>query len=684
MHVDKKYLTELINRIPDKPPLDSITEFIVENRVMPPGTPFPGVIDITRTPFTVEWMENMSPASTVQHQIIMKAAQIAATWTVENIIGYYMKIQPTAIMYVSATQDLLEKWGTKRLEPMIDSMGIREIIMEATEQTWSKRSRRTGDKTFSKQFIGGFLEMASSQSPASLRSDSIRLLIIDETDGAPANLRSGEGNFIKVAENRTKSYGHRKKITALSTPTTVQASLIAPMHKEGDKREFMMPCPLCGESASFYWLPDEGSYGLRADTKAGEIKKVYYLCYHCRDAIFETEKHGMMNAGEWEPTAEKASNVKRSYSINTLYAPPGAVNWMDYYKEFEKSKDDPELFKAFTNLYGGQPYREQGQRPKPEAIINLRGGYAMGTVPKGVLFLTIGADVQEGKEELRKLTNKQVEDYLRDGGRPEDLPRIELEVLGHGAGYRTWSIEYKVFYGSVTNPFIGAWENCYQWQKDTGLRYQRADGRVFIPTVQFYDSGDGNIVDAVYGFTGREFLTPCFPCKGSKPMNLKDDPHADKTDEMSNRNFDRYRYKITGSQRLYLITTNYYKKKIYNSLNNVKRSPGRVNPPGYYDFPREYGLKGTYLEDYFKGLSAEEQLSNGSFYQSRRRNEPLDCKVYALCGGDVYLETQVKTLRAAAQKSGMTPKQSESVINVVYVLKKLIKDSENQGYYVDG
>jgi len=121
----------------------------------------------------------------------MKSAQVAATFSIEGIIAYWMKEHPAAILYMSATQVLLEKWATKRLEPMIDSCGIRSKIIENKEDMFGAKSRRTGDKVFSKQFVGGFLEMASAQSSSSQRSDSIRVLIRDEIDGAPKHLTSG-------------------------------------------------------------------------------------------------------------------------------------------------------------------------------------------------------------------------------------------------------------------------------------------------------------------------------------------------------------------------------------------------------------------------------------------------------------------------------------------------------------
>jgi phage terminase large subunit GpA-like protein len=663
--------------MPSEPPSPSISDFVESNRLMPPGTPFPGLVDLSLTPYAREWMDNMAPYSGIQHQAILKAAQVAATFAIENIIGYWMKELPAAIMYMSGSRELLEEWGTKRLEPMIDSMGIRDLIISQAEQTFSKSSRRTGDKMYSKQFIGGFLKLVSAQAAASQRSDSIRVLIRDETDSAPAELKTGEGDYMTVSAARTKFFGERKKITDLSTPTTYDQSVIFPLYENGDRREYRVPCPLCGKYQPLYWLPEEGNFGLRADTTAGMIISAYYLCDYCHDAIFDTKKRDMFNAGKWEPTAESESKPFRSYQINSLYSPPGTVSWLNYYNEWKVSKGKPEKMRGFTNLYGGWPFREQGFRPKAEKILELRGTYKAGTVPSGVLFLTIGADVQSGKVKHSEITESEIKEFLADPkNNPDELPRIEMEILGVGAGYRTWSIDYKVFYGRVDNAYSGAWEKIYKWAEDTNMEFYRADGFMFYPKLMFFDSGDGNLRSVVYQFTGRGW-SACYPIKGQGEMKRQKNEKVI-GDEISELDALQFRHNTIGDQVLYTIATNYYKRHIYNNL-NTKRINARVQNPGFCDFPREYGKAGPY-ENYFKMLTAEEQLLNQTFHAGSRRNEALDCRVYSLCASDVWLRSNVAQLRREYVSKGATKKEAEKFTTATF-LAALIVQTKNQEYY---
>ena len=98
----------------------------------------------------------MSP---VQRTVALKAAQGGWTMLAECVIGYYMGYAPADILFISATQDLLERWASRRLEPMIDSYKIRRHIHASGEL--AARTRRTGDKMWSKEYFGCRLDMAS-------------------------------------------------------------------------------------------------------------------------------------------------------------------------------------------------------------------------------------------------------------------------------------------------------------------------------------------------------------------------------------------------------------------------------------------------------------------------------------------------------------------------------------------
>ena len=626
---------------PTARPPGTISGYVEGLRVLPPSTPFPGLWENSRSPYSVEIMDNMSPFSPVINTDVMKGAQLGLTAAAENVVAYWMDPNPAEVLYVSATEDLLLKWATKRLDPMIDSCGFRHKIHAQSDA--SAKTRRSGDRTFSKEYVGGALDMASAQSASSLRSDSKRILVLDEVDGAPRQLRTGEGSWLDVAEGRTNAWGGRKKIMAFSTPTLYETSVIHERFLLGDQRNFMVPCPHCGKRQPLELGSEETNHGLRPDKEAGRLVNVYYLCQFCHEAIFNYHKGGLLQGGEWEPTAETYTKARRSYYINSLYSPVGMMSWLELYDKYEKAQETPDGMRSFTNLYLGLPYRETGQRPKLENVIELKGAYASGMVPDKVLFLTIGADVQRGSE--------------KDKDNPA---RIELEVLGHGMGYRTWSIAYLRFEGAVDDPAGGAWALLQEWAESGGIVFKRKDGREIAPSLIFIDSGDGETTSTVYQFCSGWQAT--YPSKGFQA--LKQRKH-EKGDEMTPNNFKRFRaQKIGADVTLYEISTNFYKNLLYKNL-KTKREDHGAQRPGFCDFPVDYP------EKYFKGLTIEEKRADGSFHTpSGARNEPTDCRVYAMCAGDVFLDARVADIRATMKQNGASPMQIAQV-NSLTVLQAL-------------
>lgn len=626
-------------------PSMTVSQYAEAKRVLPPGTPFPGPWSNSRTPYLVEPMDNMSPSSPIQRTVIAKGAQLGFTAAAENVTAFWMDASPAEILFVSATEELLRKWVTKRLEPTIDSCGFRRKI---AAQGQVQQKRRTGDRVFTKEFPGGTLDMASAQAAAALRADSKRILIRDEIDGAPASLRSGEGSWLDVSYVRTNAWGSRRKVLDFSTPTTFEDSAVWPEYLAGDCRKFSVPCPHCGgfqflvwdggtNGAGIKWRVETAESAETNSTTPGHVAEVWYQCEHCGGAIKNHDKATMLQAGEWQPTAISESPTLRSYHLSSLYSPVGMLSWEELVAAYIKAQNTVDGMRSFVNLYLGEPYREQGQRPNVERVIDLRGGYRAGTIPSAdVLFLTMAVDVQQGSSK----------DPV---GNP---PRLEVEVCGHGAGYRSWSIQYFRIPGAIGNPYDGAWADLNKMALDGALKFSRADGRVFVPVLTLIDSGDGTNIDTVYHFAQSWRNT--YACAGTDLLKKKADrpENAGSADEMGKQNFDRYRVtRQRNDTPVIFVSGNYYKHLVYRSL-AIKHNPTGEQAPGFCSFPADYP------RGYFEMLTAEEKRNDGSFYcPSGRRNEALDLRVYNLAARDFYIDLKIQEIREAYQAKGATKAQ---------------------------
>ena len=560
----------------------TVTKYVESKRILPQGTPFPGLVDMELTPYLKEIQDNFSIHSATKEVAFMKSSQIGATFVVENIIVYSIGHSPCPILYTSANQALLEKWSNKRLDPAIASCGLNSRIFLQVEK---KGSKRLGDKILSKEFAGGSLDMASMQSAPSLRSDSIKLLIMDELDGAPIFLKK-EGDPRSIAEARTQAWGDRKKILYISTPTTTEESKIYDLYLQGDQRKYFVPCPFCNFFQVLQWI------NIKFDRdKNGYLKKdsVRYQCDKCKKRINEHHKKQLLKKGEWRPTKKAKKRGLKSYHISSLYTPPGMDGWEALTEKFLEAKDNPIKLRAFTNLVWGEPYFERGEAPSYEKVIAKRGGYKSGSIPEEFLCMTLGVDVQKD--------------------------RIECEAVAWGINKRSWSIKYFVFESENKDVEIddfdkGCWGD---------LKSLLIEGVSKTPIdLTFIDSGYAT--SKVYEFCAK-FSSGVYPIMGEGRSKYK------------RKNVITPRKVLEHNITRYDLNTDMLKDELASYLRKEQSIGKGSFPAGYCHFPQDYP------DEYFKQLTAEDKIlktdTHGNKYyiwlnRKNRANEALDTRCYNL------------------------------------------------------
>lgn len=170
----------------------------------------PGQWNTDRAPYQREILDAVNDPA-CEEVVIMSSAQVGKTELILNTIGYYVDYDPAPILVVQPTLDMAQAFSKDRLAPMIrDTPAL-------TDKVKDSKSRDSGNTILHKKFPGGHITMAGANSPASLASRPIRIVLMDETDRYPASA-GGEGNPIKLAEKRTNTFWNRKKIK-VSTPT---------------------------------------------------------------------------------------------------------------------------------------------------------------------------------------------------------------------------------------------------------------------------------------------------------------------------------------------------------------------------------------------------------------------------------------------------------------------------------
>jgi phage terminase large subunit GpA-like protein len=534
----------------------------------------------SRTPYLRQILEDLSPTSPIQKVILSKGAQLGLSESALNAVGCYMDIAPCPIMYVMPTIDLAEALSKDRLDPMI-------LNCASLAKKVPSKGKEGGNTILVKSFPGGRLSLAGANSAASLRSRAVRVLMLDEVDAYPLDL-DGEGSPVKLAEKRTSTFGDRRKIYMLSTPTIEGESVIDREINETEIQKYHIPCPECGAMQPLVWE--------QMKWEEGNPDTVRYECAHCGEHFEERHKTRFLAQGVWVPTfPEKQKRTTRGYHINGLYSPYGWYSWAEAVADWEEALKDAtnSKMKTFVNTVLGETFKQEGEAPDWERLYERREEYQTNEPPMDVAFLTAGADVQ------------------RD--------RIEVEIVGWCEGKRTYSIDFRVFLGDTTQPEV--------WEKLRALlqeRWKREDGADLGLRLLAVDSGYNT--QHVYDFCRKVGLDRAFPIKGSDTQDRIVGTPRDVIVGQTGK-------KVPGL-KLWTIGVAVAKSELYGWLRQT--NTGDAEPDGYCHFPQ-------YDQRYFRGLTAEimrPKLIRGyrryEWVKLYDRNEPLDCRVYARAAAAVF------------------------------------------------
>jgi phage terminase large subunit GpA-like protein len=313
----------------------------------------------------------------VREVVVMKSAQIGWTEILGNVVGFHVDRDPAAILLIQPTLDMAEAWSKDRLAPMVrDTPALRGKIKDA-------RARDSGNTLLHKRFPGGHITMAGANSPASLASRPIRVVLCDEVDRYPASA-GAEGDPISLARKRSTTFWNRKLLMG-STPTVKGSSRIEAAFEVSDKRHLEVPCPHCETFDRLRWecvkWPEQNP------------RAAYYACPHCGSVINDADKLRMLQQGRWCATAQ--SDGVAGFHIWEAYSP--WVTFGQLAAAFVEAKRTPQTLQTWVNTSLGETWVEQGEAPTWERVSKQRSDYQSGDVPAGVLALVAGVDVQKNR-----------------------------------------------------------------------------------------------------------------------------------------------------------------------------------------------------------------------------------------------------------------------------------------------
>lgn len=397
---------------------------------------FPGPFSYKRTPYLKEVVDCLMPDHPAKRIAVMKGAQIGfSTGVIENGIGYLMAEQPCNILLAARDDGLVKDMMDKKIDQMIDSCGLREMIGPNVVRA---RNQRTGDTSKGKEFPGGSIRAFSVQAPGRMRQISVQVGFLDDFEAAPADKDAGSAT--KLFETRFASYYDKMKIFYISTPEVKHTSNIEPLYLQGDQRRYHVPCPKCGDHIILEWKTT-GRNGKRAGITyeldgEGELVdgSVGYTCQSCGDFFTEGHKYDMNLNGMWMPTVRQKDPTFFSYHISALYAPPGMYDWEHYVRNYidcfpRDGRPKIDDYKVFINTALGDTWEERGHSPKVTRLAGNTRPYPIGIVPQ-----ELSSD--EGNGQIVMLT------CACDLNGTEDDARLDYEVIAWSESGASYSIDH--------------------------------------------------------------------------------------------------------------------------------------------------------------------------------------------------------------------------------------------------
>jgi phage terminase large subunit GpA-like protein len=472
-----------------------------------------GKYNISRTPYLRQILDDYKDPH-IKRTVFLASAQVGKTTLMQICYGWAMDNSPGPTMFVFPDKDSSEKFSRNRMQPLLDIPRLRQYrtnkVRDIKLHEWKLRNHT--------------LYFGFAGSPASLASAAVRYVFLDETDKFVAQSTLKEADPISLAEVRTNSFPHSKKIVISSTPTVADGVIIQEYEKS-DKRKYFVPCPYCG-GYQVLIFPQIKGYDKEQNPDVVEAEgKAYYECEHCEGKITDLDKPTILNLGEWRRLNPETPNpICVGYYINALYSP-----WLTFSKvaaEFIRCGRDKHKLRGYFNSWLAEAFDDYDLTLDKKSVSRLATSSTRqrGELPPNTVFVTAGADWHGAVK---------------------------------GLYYSIWAWTKGGAMHLLDNAIV---RNADDLHKALIEKRYEQDGRVF-PIYSAIDSGDGNTVEAVYSFC-RDYPRQVNPSKGHDTMRT--------TASYSDLDYTGKHTQIKYSVRLLNINTNHFKDILATRINDTE------------------------------------------------------------------------------------------------------------------
>lgn len=566
------------------PPQLSISSWADQFRVLPPeSSAEPGRWRTSRTPY-LKAIQDALGDRRVETVVVMASSQVGKTEVLLNALGYYMHLDPGPLMLIEPTVEIASAVAKDRVSPMLRATPVLRGLVG------TGRTRDSSNTILHRTFPGGSLTLSGANSPASLASRPIRVLLADEVDRWPSSA-GNEGDPLALAVVRTRTF-QRRKIVITSSPTIKNASRVEDWYQISDQRRYHTPCPRCTVPFVLAWE--------HVRWEERDPSTAYLECPLCGGRIEDTERPAMMAAGVWKATAPVAGIA--GFQVWEMFAPWRTL--ADQVAAFLVARRSLEARQAWTNTALGLTWETPGESVEPAHLLLRREDYGE-VVPAPVKIITAAVDSQDD--------------------------RLEALIVGWGDGEQCWILERLSFPGDPATSAVWAALD----EEVLNYDFPHASGGSMRVQCCLVDAG-GHRTQAVYSAvlprqSRRVFAS--FGRSGGTQGLLVSPPKAIRPANG------------TGTILRRIVDTDQAKSLIYSRL--------RLTDPGpeFVHFPMTVGE--TFFDELTAERLVTKRNKFGvptkTWELVRSRNESLDCFALALAALRIVAPTPARFATLAAQ-----------------------------------
>lgn len=543
-------------------------------------------------------------------------------------IGWLIDREPGDFGIVQPDKTATSTFVVTRLEPFIrNTEAVRKKMLSVP----------SADNMFLKQFQGMFIHSVYPVG-SQLAQRPWRYGWADDYDQMSGDVggtkdKSGQGSVIGLINGRQTSFEGRDSKFVSSSPADEEGGKTEAFVASGTDERLQPVCPSCGDRWEIDTIRD-----LKFDDKGTPDQaaaSAYVLCPN--GCILKPEERRSLlrslitlpNRG-FVPANPLTAKRRRTFRVDGLLCFTSwetlAHGWRDAQLAWELRQDEGPL-RTFHNTKAGKNYRSllSGEKPLAAAELGKRRdpGFALGTVPAGVVCITVVVDAQ--------------------------ATSFQCAAIGWGEKLQSWLIDrWSIDVaedGSPLRPFLDA-SHAEELRPLWSMTWPLADGsgESAPPLSVAIDTGGGgskedswtSSIKALWhkatakvsaGGWGIDRRRITLVKGGNNPNSPKLMPPAEFADKKMKGGAKR------NSPDLWLPNVHRLKNILDARLRKTKPGPGYVNFPGAdrpgspprHESEGAPGLDDEYLDE----LTAEE-LKKGKWEKIRARNETLDLLVMAI------------------------------------------------------